>query len=424
MKSLKVLLLLALVSLFSASTSATTLSGTVSYPNATNVTGRLGFRLSQQAALKSTGGCGGPAVIAPSQEVYVTVTSGTVSGTIYGTDCLSPANLYYVVRLLDGQGNVLFTQNWQITGASEDVGTISPIIVPQGTVSIGTAFIDSLIVSGSVSLPSSSFSMPQIFNALTTFNGNVTFSSGSISNLNAGATLNINSGSVVNVNAGSGFSFNMSPNFGFSAVFNESAALGGLVSSSRLWDDSTAHRLKMNNNNGGADTVLGAATTDTLTNKSTTGASNGNNITLLNYQGPLSPVTGTGSAATYYTYSLPANTLATGKCLRIEISSKHSTGSSSASMTLSFGGTSTTGMGDDITSTSAISMMVYKVCNNGGTSVQTMDSKVERGLAGTVFRRFDTAAVNTTSGVTINAQFNVANTDAITPETLTIELVQ
>lgn len=39
-----------------------------------------------------------------------------------------------------------------------------------------------------------------------------------------------------------------------------------------LWADSTAHRWKMNNNNVGADTVLGAATTDTLTNKTIAGA--------------------------------------------------------------------------------------------------------------------------------------------------------
>lgn len=48
----------------------------------------------------------------------------------------------------------------------------------------------------------------------------------------------------------------------------EAAAPSGVASSDILYADSTAHRLKMNNNNGGADTVVGAATTDTFTNKS------------------------------------------------------------------------------------------------------------------------------------------------------------
>ena len=39
-----------------------------------------------------------------------------------------------------------------------------------------------------------------------------------------------------------------------------------------LWPDSTAHRWKMNNNNGSNDTVVGAATMDTLTNKTLSSA--------------------------------------------------------------------------------------------------------------------------------------------------------
>ena len=50
-------------------------------------------------------------------------------------------------------------------------------------------------------------------------------------------------------------------------TFAESAAPSGSAGNDLIWGDSTAHRLKMNNNNGGADTVVGAATTDSLTNK-------------------------------------------------------------------------------------------------------------------------------------------------------------
>lgn len=61
-----------------------------------------------------------------------------------------------------------------------------------------------------------------------------------------------------------------------SGVFTETTAPAGVAGTDLLWGDSTAHRLKLNNNNGGADVVVGAATTDTLTNKTfdTAGAGN------------------------------------------------------------------------------------------------------------------------------------------------------
>lgn len=55
----------------------------------------------------------------------------------------------------------------------------------------------------------------------------------------------------------------------------EQVAPSGIASSDLLYADSTAHRWKMNNNNGGADTVVGAATTDTLTNKTISSPVNG-----------------------------------------------------------------------------------------------------------------------------------------------------
>lgn len=56
----------------------------------------------------------------------------------------------------------------------------------------------------------------------------------------------------------------------------ETTAPTCLSSIDMLWADSTAHRWKMCNNNGSADTVVGAATTDTLTNKTYDTAGTGN----------------------------------------------------------------------------------------------------------------------------------------------------
>lgn len=132
---------------------ATTISGTINYPNSTGLTGRISFQLSQQGSQLSTGGCGGPAVIVPSAPIYFAISAGTLSSqTIVGNDCIAPANTYYIVQVRDSNNNVLFSQNWQITGTTLNVGSILPVIVPQGTVSIGAAFIQSLIITGTCSL--------------------------------------------------------------------------------------------------------------------------------------------------------------------------------------------------------------------------------------------------------------------------------
>ncbi len=59
----------------------------------------------------------------------------------------------------------------------------------------------------------------------------------------------------------------------------ETAAPSGAASLDVLWSDSSAHRLRMNNNNAGTDSVAGAATTDTFTNKSIDAEASGNSIT-------------------------------------------------------------------------------------------------------------------------------------------------
>lgn len=130
---------------------ATTLTGTVNYPNSVGLTGKIYFTLSQQAAQLSAGGCGGPVVLVPTQSVSFGITAGAIAGgaAVVGNDCIAPAGTYYIVQVLDTLGNILFTQNWIVTGTTIDIGTIQPVIVPQGTVSIGTAYVTNLIVGGS-----------------------------------------------------------------------------------------------------------------------------------------------------------------------------------------------------------------------------------------------------------------------------------
>lgn len=61
-------------------------------------------------------------------------------------------------------------------------------------------------------------------------------------------------------------------NGGVSGVEGTGASLTAAAGVDLLWADSAAHRWKINNNNGSADTVVGAATTDTLSNKTIAGA--------------------------------------------------------------------------------------------------------------------------------------------------------
>ncbi len=135
---------------FSLPIRATTLTGTINYPNSTALTGRIFFTLSQQGAQLTTGSCGGPAVLVPTTAVIFSITAGSIQGgaAVVGNDCIAPAQTYYTVAVYDGQNNRLFSQNWIITGSTIDIGTILPVIVPQGTVAIGSAFITNLVVSG------------------------------------------------------------------------------------------------------------------------------------------------------------------------------------------------------------------------------------------------------------------------------------
>jgi hypothetical protein len=60
--------------------------------------------------------------------------------------------------------------------------------------------------------------------------------------------------------------------------YGEGTAITGVAGADIIYADSTAHRLKQLNNNGTADTVVGAATTDTLTNKTFDTAGTGNSF--------------------------------------------------------------------------------------------------------------------------------------------------
>ncbi len=187
---------------------------------------------------------------------------------------------------------------------------------------------------------------------------------------------------------------------------SETTAPTGIAGVDMLYADSTAHRWKKIENNGSVQ-IVGSA-----------------DSTACAYQGPASAITGTGAAATYYTCTLPAGVMGAGQGLIITALAKHTTGTAAVSYTLSFGGTSTTAV-PPAGAANQLEKLTYVIMNNAGsTSAQTISTVGQDSNAGTNSIKLDTAAVSTASAVTINLQFNVASTDAITPEMFLVELKQ
>src|ERR1039458_10233772 len=118
---------------------ATTLTGAMNNPDGTGANGTLVLSLSQQAALSSSGGCGGPAQIIPTYQVRIKVVSGAMQSppSIYGNDCLLPSGTYYYMQFVDNNSNLLYTDLWLIQGSSQNIGSIVSVIISGTTQTLG-----------------------------------------------------------------------------------------------------------------------------------------------------------------------------------------------------------------------------------------------------------------------------------------------
>lgn len=211
-----------------------TVSGTLKDPSGAATAGSVTFQLANY-------GANIPRVIGTNSVVatFISFTanaSGAWTGSIQGNDSIDPGaantppTTFYEVSFKDVAGNTIATLPFQFTGA-------------------GPANLDSQAPLNVVPSPTTPPNNAALLGANQTFTGNNTFN----------GTTTINNGILIG---------NLTETGDIS--FTESAAPSGAGGSDLLWGDSTAHRLKMNNNNVGADTVVGAATTDTLTNKTLT----------------------------------------------------------------------------------------------------------------------------------------------------------
>lgn len=181
-------------------------------------------------------------------------------------------------------------------------------------------------------------------------------------------------------------------------------------------------------NNGGqlilptsADTLVARATVDTLSNKTFTGASSGNAITLLNAQGSTGALTGNSSDQTIFTFTIPANVIGSGKGIRVKWSETHTSGTASVTYKLTFGSTA-------LVSYSTADVTVQHIGQHeiiNATGVQNSQIICNWVLTNiTQVQNATTAAENTANPLVVKLTFNVANTDQVTGRFWLIELIQ
>jgi hypothetical protein len=92
---------------------ATVLSGTISYPNGSPVTGTLTVTLERSGLLNT---CVTPSVVASTAPITISIVAGAVTGSpnITPTDCLSSFQPYLAV-LKDNKNTQLFRDHWYVT---------------------------------------------------------------------------------------------------------------------------------------------------------------------------------------------------------------------------------------------------------------------------------------------------------------------
>jgi len=154
-----------------------------------------------------------------------------------------------------------------------------------------------------------------------------------------------------------------------------------------------------------------------------TAAGAGDTVTLLNQQGPAAAITGTGADVNVFTYTMPGNTMAAGKGIRVWVAWQHTSGNATVTYTMKFGGGVFNVISDAGT---GFAQTRYDIFNNPGVqnaqicliAIQTSGTTINGPGAVT------SSAIDTTAAVTISFTFNVANTDQVTPKFWVVELIQ
>jgi hypothetical protein len=136
-----------------------------------------------------------------------------------------------------------------------------------------------------------------------------------------------------------------------------------------------------------------------------------------------------GSAATLYTYSLPANTLNANGCVNMQLYVHHNTGSTATTYTISVAGAIVSWAPATVNTNE----LYYpgRFCNNGSTSGGTQSIMASAGVGNTGSSNGGSpqfiGSLNrpNTSALTITATFTTAGTsDYVTPDDFLVQLIQ
>lgn len=167
--------------------------------------------------------------------------------------------------------------------------------------------------------------------------------------------------------------------------------------------------------------IVGVSDTQALTNnKSLTGVSAGNSVTILNAQANASAIVGNSGVQNIYTYTLPGNTVANLKGIRITVSVNHSTGSASVAYALTLNGVSCWTNSDALTGYGGAQ---FTVLNTGATSGTFTRIGQLFGSGGDAVTD-PIAGLAWSSNEALSLTFNVASTDQVTPLQWIVEQIQ
>ena len=153
-----------------------------------------------------------------------------------------------------------------------------------------------------------------------------------------------------------------------------------------------------------------------------TQASSQNNVTLLNSQDVVGPLTGNSADQTIFTYTLPGKTMAAGKGIRVKVWWVHGTGTASVTYKLSFGATAVVNSASAVTGNGYAEAIIMN--QPGVTTDQRASSQFSPTGTAAVINAGLHPVESTAGNVVVKFTFNVANTDQVTGAQWVVELIQ
>lgn len=163
---------------------------------------------------------------------------------------------------------------------------------------------------------------------------------------------------------------------------------------------------------------VGVTDTQPLSNKTLTGASSGNTVTLVCSAGPAGAITGNSGVQNIYSCSIPGSVVGNLKGLRVTAIWSHSTGTAAITYGMTLNGVALWPSNNSAATVGAL-----------GQTAQIIETGTTTGNANTVQGFFSFTATTLTglawtSAQTLAVTFNVPNTDQVTPQFFLVELIQ